>query len=80
MNYCLVHLNSLQVTSFSLLQCKTDRGSEEAEGTTRFMNGIYDCWLNANILFYSQSFSCLVQFTDEEKDQLRRLPNKDYIL
>lgn len=23
---------------------------------------------------------CLVQFTDDEKDQLRRLPNKDYIL
>lgn len=22
----------------------------------------------------------LVQFTDDEKDQLRRLPNKDYIL
>lgn len=32
-------------------------------------------------MFFSQlCFLCSVQFTDEEKDQLRRLPNKDYIL
>lgn len=29
---------------------------------------------------WKSTFSFAVQFTAEEKDQLRRLPNKDYIL